>query len=223
MEKVRIQTILEAVATAYKAFRKSFRGNVATEELLHAFNCSLQGSLGEYELIYDYIWGEDTLKVDGRTTGYLPQRGDTLIMDVSVGKGGTWCDVCRTFFVSGVSAEQRRAFDTVKASLRMGGAVLKSGARACDIYRAVDRVFAKKGKHLIHHAGHKIGEMPLMQPQFLQDREDVLSSGLYTIESGLYENFGIRLENDFLVGIDGATDLFEQMMPLKIEEYILDE
>ncbi|MBQ8658678.1 MAG: hypothetical protein IJ506_06040 [Clostridia bacterium] len=60
-----------------------------------------------------------------------------------------------------------------------------------------------------------------MQPQFLADNQTKLDSGeLYTIESGLYENFGIRLENDYLLEKNGAEDLFEELLPLKIEEYV---
>lgn len=35
----------------------------------------------------------------------------------------------------------------------------------------------KYGKTLVHHAGHKIGEKPLMQPQFLSDNETKIACG----------------------------------------------
>ena len=61
-----------------------------------------------------------------------------------------------------------------------------------------------------------------MQPQFLADNETpIVYGGLYTIESGVYEGFGLRLENDYLITENGAIDLFEDLLPLKIEEYIL--
>jgi Xaa-Pro aminopeptidase len=83
-------------------------------------------------------------------------------------------------------------------------------------------VHERQGKTLVHHAGHKIGESCLMQPQFLLDNNTALQVGdFYTVESGAYQNFGVRLENDFLLTEDGAEDLFEEILPLNIEEYIL--
>lgn len=218
-----IQGLLEAVGKAYKKLREHFFDNVSSGELFEAFQQSLQNSLGDYEIVYDYIWGKDSLKVDGVTDEkYIPQNGDTLIMDISVGKNGIWCDVCRTFFVGAPSTEHRNAYELIKATLRAGHKALKCGVTACDIFKSVNTVYELNGKKLIHHAGHRIGEKPLLQPQFLIDNETLLVPGeLYTIESGLYEKFGIRLENDFLLTEDGAIDLFEDLMPLEIEEYIL--
>ena len=83
-------------------------------------------------------------------------------------------------------------------------------------------MYALNGKKLIHHAGHRIGEKPLLQPQFLEENETELVAGqIYTIESGLYEEFGIRLENDYYLTDKKAIDLFEDLLPLKIEEYII--
>jgi Xaa-Pro dipeptidase len=143
-------------------------------------------------------------------------------MDISVGKDGVWCDVCRTFFVLDVTKEQRELFELIKKTVRVGHSALKVGARACDVYNAVNSEYQKSGYTLVHHAGHKIGEEPLMQPQFLADNQTEIECGTtYTIESGLYTTCGIRLENNYLVKNEGAEDLFEQLLPLDIEEYIL--
>lgn len=220
-----IKTILRAVAKAYRDFAHAFSPEKNTDELFFAFEHSLLESLGEYEIVYDYIWGRDTLKVDGVTKSYLPRTGDTLIMDISVGVDDVFCDVCRTYFVGDPSEKQREAYQTVLDSLRAGHHALRADAKASDIYRAVNAVYKKAGKELIHHAGHRIGDKPLLQPQFLPENDTPLEVGqIYTVESGLYEDFGIRLENDFLIESNektGATDLFEDLLPLDIKEYIL--
>ncbi len=219
---MQIKNTLKAVAAAYKDFQNAFAQGRTADELFAAFEDSLKRSLGEYEIVYDYIWGKDTLNIDGVTKNYVPQAGDTLIMDISVKKNGVWCDVCRTFFVGEPSEAQRTVFELIKQSLRAGHAALKAGAKACEIYRSVNTVYELSGKTLVHHAGHKIGEAPVMQPQFLDGNETPLVCGdLYTIESGLYEDFGIRLENDYLLTENGAKDLFEELLPLNIKEYIL--
>lgn len=217
-----IRRILQAVAKAYRDFANAFSEEKNTDELFSTFEASLRGSLGEYEIVYDYIWGKDTLRIDGVTKNYRPKKGDTLIMDISVGVDGVFCDVCRTFFVGEPSKKQIEIYETVLASLRAGQKALREGARACDIYDAVNTVYLAKGKTLIHHAGHRIAEKPLLQPQFLPENDTSVKEGLiYTVESGLYEDFGIRLENDFLIKKTEAEDLFEDLLPLNIKEYIL--
>lgn len=219
---MQIIEILKAVSTAYKVFKSAFVFGKTTDELFVSFEDSLRQSLGEYEIVYDYIWGKESLNIDGVTKNYIPMLGDTLIMDVSVGKNGVWCDVCRTFFVGEPTEKQRAIFEMVERSLRAGHKALRLGAKASDIYAAVNSVYKLDGKTLVHHAGHKIGEKPLMQPQFLAVNETKIVSGeLYTIETGLYEHFGIRLENNYIVTENGTEDLFEKLLPLDIKEYIL--
>ena len=213
---------LKAVAKAYKQFKDRFEYGKTTDELFENFKSSLDESLGEYEIVYDYIWGKESLNIDGQTTGYYPKDGDTLIMDVSVGVDGVWCDVCRTFFVGEISKEQEKTFDFIKHALRVGQRAIKKGVRACDVFRAVNEEFLKIDKTLVHHAGHQVGDQPLMQPQFLPENTEFLEFGkYYTIEPGLYDGFGIRLENNFELKEDGAVDLFEQLLPLNIKEYLL--
>lgn len=216
-----IKKILNAVAFAFKSFRASFAFGKTTDELFEAFEGALRNELGEYEIVYDYIWGKDTLNIDGQTKGYTPRMGDTLIMDISVGKNGVWCDVCRTYFVGEPSLEQRESYALICESLRNGHRALKIGARACDVYTAVNKTFEGAGKSLVHHAGHAIGEAPLMQPQFLKENKTALGQGFYTVETGLYSSFGMRVENDFILSENGAEDLFEELLPLDIKEYIL--
>ncbi len=217
-----IEKQLKAVSEAYREFKNAFTQDKTTDELFSVFEKSLKNSLGEYEIVYDYIWGKDSLNIDGVTKNCLPRLGDTLIMDISVKKDGLWCDVCRTFFVGEPSEEQRKTFEMIKKSVRAGQSALKVGEKACTIYNVVNSVYQESGKTLVHHAGHKIGGAPLMQPQFLADNETALVCGeLYTIESGLYEQFGIRLENDYILTENGAIDLFEELLPLDIKEYVL--
>ncbi len=217
------QDILRAVARAYRAFRDGFVPGRSAGELFCAFTDSLREDLGEYELVYDYLCGKDSVNIDGVSAGeYVPKLGDTVLMDISVGVGGAWCDVCRTFFVGEPTEAQGAAFSLIRDSLRAGAAALRAGAPAKEIYAAANSVYLPRGKTLVHHAGHRIAGAPLAQPQFLPEDPTALVAGeIYTVETGLYEGFGLRLENDYLVNEQGATDLFEPLLPLQIEEYVL--
>lgn len=218
-----VDTILEAVRDAFAAFKSSYTPSKTAKELFTAFTDSLDASLGEYELIYDYLVGADSANIDGVTDDdYLPQTSDPILMDISVGKGGVWCDVCRTYFVGSPTEEQRKKYKIIMEALLAGAAALRVGAVAEEVYHAVNGVFTPHGYTLVHHAGHRLGDAPLLQPQLLEGRCEKLASGeYYTVEPGLYSEYGIRLENDFLLTNEGACDLFMSHMPLDIEEYIL--
>ena len=220
--KEKIRVLLQSVQTAFEAFRKGYQKGVLCDELFENFTQSLEKALGMYALKYDFLCGAESLNVDGITTGYAPKKGDTVIMDISVGKDGVWCDVCRTFFIEEVSSEQAAYYEMIYQSIKAGERVLKAGVTARELYEAVNGEYQKQGKRLIHHAGHRIGEEPLLQPQFLPENETSVADGmLVTLESGCYEGFGIRLENVYYVNEQGAENLFEDLMPMGIEEYIL--
>ena len=217
-----VKSSLTAVAKAFKEYKTQFKKGEDCSALFKNFTRVLDLELKDYQIKYDYICGSDTVNIDGVTTNYALKDGDTVIMDISVGRCGAWCDVTRTFFVGEISREKENAFDLIVKSLRAGANALKAGALASEIYQAVNGVYKSVGKELVHHAGHRIGQSCLLQPQFLPDRKESLFLGdLVAIESGLYDHFGIRLENDFIITADGAEDLFIELMPLNIKEYVL--
>ena len=218
-----VKEILSAVAEAFSAYRREFARGKCASELFAPFQSVLNARLGKHKIVYDYLLGADTVNIDGQTSGsYIPREGDTVLMDISVGVGGVWCDVCRTFFVGEPTEEQTEVFNLALASLREGARALGAGAAASEVYFAANRPYREAGRSLVHHAGHRIGTAPLLQPQFLEGSDTPLSVGeYYTVETGLYSGFGLRLENDYILTENGAEDLFEELLPLKIEEYIL--
>lgn len=222
-KKEQLRVILGAVAEAFSGFKRAFRRGTESDELFLPFTGVLDRRLGEYGFKYDYLFGRDTRRVDGVSRGYVPADRDTVIMDISVGKNGVWCDVCRTFFIGGYTPEQEKKYEMIKASIKCGERVLRAGNAARDVYLAVNSVYGRSGKKLIHHAGHRIGDSPLVQPQFLEDNAAVMESGFYTIESGDYGESGIRLENDYFVSDGEPENLFEDLMSLDIKEYVLNE
>ena len=217
-----ISGVFIEMSNAFNAFKNAFSLGKNSDELFSVFKNSLDNELKSCEILYDYIWGDDTLGIDGKTQNYIPKIGDTVIMDISIKHGGVWCDVTRTFFVGEPSKSQAQVFDMLKCAMKSGENAIKIGAKACDIYNAVNSVYLKNGCELVHHAGHKILTEAVMQPQFLPEKDGVIESGaFYTLEPGFYKDFGIRLENDYLLTDSGLENLFEGLMPLDIKEYIL--
>lgn len=222
MAKERIKKILVAVSGALGDMKASFRRGQSGRGLFAAFASALGRRINYEDIKFDLLIGKDTVGIDGFSAEAVPTDGDAVLFDLSVKAGGEWCDVARTYFVGGLSERQKAAYDLVRRSVEAGAAALSAGAAAGSVYDAVNAVYLAEGKTLVHHAGHRIGEEPLMQPQFLAGRGETLFAGeIVTVESGLYDGFGIRLENDYYITDGGAEDLFSDLMPSDPEEYIL--
>ena len=88
---------------------------------------------------------------------------------------------------------------------------------------ATENVYNENGETLVHHAGHLIKDTPVAEPRFILGEERTLHLGdIVAIESGVYTGgFGLRLENDYLITADGYENLFERLMPLDIDNYVL--
>lgn len=213
---------LSCVANAFNDLKNQYRAGICCDELRKRFLSCIKKQLKDCAFKYDFLLGVDTLNIDGVSKGKTLKEGDTLLIDISVKFNGVWCDVCRTFFVGEPTKFQRETFSMIVRSIKAGEKVLKAGVKASEVYNAVNTVYQKDGYSLVHHAGHKIGSRAMLQPQFLMEKQGKVRGGEYfTIESGLYKNCGIRLENDYFITENGAKNLFEDLMPLKIEEYIL--
>ena len=223
MEFKGLEKQLRATAKAFMAFKAEFGCGKSGEELLKPFFRSLEEDLGAFETEFDFLIGKDTVNIDGKSFGAYAEAGDTIIFDVSVKYDGRWSDVCRTFFVREMNNLQKSAYKLINSTILAGKTVLKSETEAEKIYEEVNACYEKSGKTLVHHAGHLIGETPIAEPRFIAgEKRKVQSGNVYAIESGLYNGFGIRLENDFYVGESGAEDLFDDFMPLgNLESYIV--
>lgn len=217
-----IKEQLKVVADAYRKLKSEYVLGMTSDKMRKVFLSAIKDSLGDCAVKYDFLCGKETLNIDGVTKGFVPKTGDTVLIDISVRTECGWSDVCRTFFIGEPTEDMIKKYELITRSIRSGEKALKAGIKACDIYSAVNAEFIKSGYTLVHHAGHKIGTRALMQPQFLLDKTKKIKKGEYfTIESGLYDGCGIRLENDYFINHGGAENLFEDLLPLDIKEYIL--
>lgn len=223
MEFEKLEKQLLATAKAFRAFKTEFGYGKSGEELLKPFFRSIEESLGAVETEFDFLIGKDTVNIDGKSFGAYAEAGDTIIFDVSVKFNGRWSDVCRTFFVGEMNGPQKSTYRSINSTISVGKDSLENGVEAEKIYEAVNVCYAKSGKTLVHHAGHLIDKTPIAEPRFIAgEKRKVKSGNVYAIESGLYDGFGIRLENDFYLSESGAEDLSDKFMPLAdVESYII--
>ena len=181
-------------------------------EIINSFGIKWQG---------DIVSGERSANIEGVATDRVIKNGDTLIIDIQFYDGGMWSDITRTYFFGKPDEMAEKLYQKTEKALKNTEKLLKSGTKCAKLYgflqKEVDSKYA-----FTHHAGHLLGDKPLIKPQFLPDSTETLKSGMMiTLEPGVYvhDKFGIRIENNYLITDDGYESLFNY--PTNIESFIV--
>ncbi|MST31454.1 M24 family metallopeptidase [Acidimicrobiaceae bacterium USS-CC1] len=145
-----------------------------------------------------------------------PKRGDPVVADIAVSAAGYWGDTCRTHVRD--DNEHLKALLGELASI-LGEAVagLRPGVRASDAHAAMARSLAAtfpEATPLPHHGGHGLGLGGCDSPHIIPRDDTTLEAGMIlAIEPGAYfpGQYGIRLENEYLVTPAGGIELNEAL------------
>jgi Xaa-Pro aminopeptidase len=137
-------------------------------------------------------------------------EGDLLICDIGVSVDGYFADITRTTVVGGApDARQQQLFALVHAAQRAGIAAARAGAPCSAVDAAARQVIAAAGygANFIHRTGHGLGLEVHEPPYLTAENSQRLEPGMViTVEPGIYiEGYGgIRIEDDLVVGLEGA-------------------
>jgi len=221
-----IERALAANRAAYDALRGGLRAGMTERDAYRLVAAAVDEVCGResHEFIGDFVGGARSGSIEGPAMDYAFQPGDAFILDLSVRRCKVWSDTCRTFFFGEPSAAQRAAYETVLATQDFARGLVRAGVVAESVKSAVEDFLTARGYggKMPHHVGHIVGEKPYLKPAFERGDRTVLAAGLVcTLEPGLYFEgaFGIRVENDYLVGTDGLVNLFDYTREL--EHFIL--
>ena len=221
-----VRRALEANRAAYDALRTKLRIGMSEKDAFEVVREAVDAVCGAepHEFIGDFVGGARSGAIEGPPTDYVFQAGDAFILDLSVRRGETWSDTCRTFFFGEPSARQRDAYETVLECQGLGEKIVRAGVRCEDVKREVESFLVSReyGGKMPHHVGHVVGPKPYMKPAFELGDTTCLEEGVVcTLEPGLYfeGDFGIRIENDYLVCTDGLANLFDY--PRGMEFFVL--
>ncbi len=166
--------------------------------------------------------------------------GDLLLMDVAARYANYNADMTRTIPVNGKFTDRQKAvYEAVLRTVRHADSILRPGVLLKDYEKEVGKFVEGElvGLGLLEEA--KIADQdpdkPLYKKYFMHgtshqlgiDVHDVgaawrkVEQGMvFTIEPGIYipdENFGVRLENDYLIGPSGNTDLMASI-PIEVKD-----
>ena len=211
-----VRRSLEANRAAYEALRAKLRVGMTERDAFRIVGEAVDAVCGDepHEFMGDFVGGARSGAIEGPATDYAFRPGDAFILDLSVRRGETWSDTCRTFFFGEPTAAQRAAYETVIACQELGERIVRPGVVFEDVKTEVEGFLVSKGfgGKMPHHVGHLIGPKPYMKPAFEMGDKSVLETGVIcTLEPGLYfeGDFGIRVENDYFVTPAGLENLFD--------------
>ena len=176
------------------AMKTAVRPGISTREL-DEVGASVMRSLGGRsapKLVYAFP-GENCISVNEEITHGVPSErklvdGDLVKLDVTVEVGGFMADACETIGVGSIKQESKRLIDCASRAFQSGLSVVRPGARAFDIGKAIHKTVNAAGFSVVrdltgHGIGRTIHEGPTIPNEFDRRCSDILTEGLvFTIE-----------------------------------------
>jgi len=196
----------------HAAARAATRPGVREIDIWTAAEAAIQQAAGErVPITNDCIVGYREVNFTGWPLDLPVREGDSVIVDLSTIQHGYWSDSCATYVAGEPTARQRELHGVIRATLARGASLLRPGAVASDIDRAMRQFIADAGyPPYTHHGGHGVGVSGHEAPRIVPYNREVLAPGMVImLEPGIYfpRETGVRLEDAFLITEDGAEQL----------------
>lgn len=140
-------------------------------------------------------------------------KNDVLLIDLGCTVEGVCSDITRMLtpeegYAKGFDA----VYDFILDMLIEAGEYIKPGMKAGEADKAIREKFLETGlgEFFPHSLGHGVGYDIHIYPRIGSNSDDLITEGqLLAIEPAVYfpGKFGIRIEDNFLVGADGCENL----------------
>lgn len=181
------RAVLEAMKAAAQAGISTAELDEVGAEVMRRF-----GAVSGPKKVYNFP-GYSCISVNDEVVHGVPGHrkladGDLVKLDVTVEIEGFLGDACETVAVGSVCRDRQKLIACAQAAFRSGLAVVKPGARAYDIGKAVQQTVREAGFHVVrdlggHGIGRTIHEEPYIPNEFDPRCKDLLTEGLvFTIE-----------------------------------------
>lgn len=180
--------------------------SVELEHLIHVYG----GERIAFELIT--VAGANTSLPHGVPTDYVVRDGDFFTFDIGSVYEGYHSDMTRTFAVGHATDKMREIYDIVYQAHLQAAEKIVAGNTTADVDIAARDYIESKGygSYFGHSTGHGVGLEIHEDPRVYKTDTTVLKDGMViTDEPGIYlpGEFGVRIEDMFLVQGDKAVDL----------------
>ena len=180
--------------------------SVELEHLIHVYG----GERIAFELIT--VAGANTSLPHGVPTDYVVRDGDFFTFDIGSVYEGYHSDMTRTYAVGHATDKMREIYDIVYQAHLQAAEKIVAGNTTADVDIAARDYIESKGygAYFGHSTGHGVGLEIHEDPRVYKTDTTVLKDGMViTDEPGIYlpGEFGVRIEDMFLVQGDKAVDL----------------
>lgn len=143
------------------------------------------------------------------------KKGDIILVDGGCSVEGYRADVTRTIVFGKPSDRQKKVWQVVRKAQVAAHKAVRPGASCEDIDRAARKIVEDAGfgpdyKYFTHRVGHGIGMEGHEYPYLVRGNKLKLQPGMtFSNEPGIYiyGEFGVRIEDCFVVMEDGARFL----------------
>ncbi|MBI4140196.1 aminopeptidase P family protein [Candidatus Woesearchaeota archaeon] len=143
-----------------------------------------------------------------------------LVIDYGVKKNGYCADITRTFYVGNPTTKEKKLYALVLKSQEFAIQKCVSGNTFEEVDTTARGMLGKHSKEFIHSIGHSLGiEVHDDIPKRKKRAKMLLKENMIvTVEPGVYVkgNFGIRIEDDVVVGIGSARNLTKLSKELRV-------
>ena len=145
------------------------------------------------------------------------QTGDVLMLDTGLVHDGYFCDYDRNYAVGPVEDAAHRAWDTLMRATQAGFDAAKPGARACEVFRAMDAIV---GGGDAGRLGHGLGMQLTEWPSFIAGDDTLLEPGMVlTLEPGVaLPGGGIMVHEDVIVVTEDGAEQLSPTAPDRLPE-----
>jgi len=212
-----IRESLKYCAVAYRAARNTIEPGLTEVDVYNAMVSAVVKEAGtSIPFAGDFACGERVIRGGGPPTNRVLQLGDLYVLDIFPTVNFYTGDTTRTFVVGKPTDLQLRVWEVVMQSIRMAEQIIRPGVQAREVYQKIKAFLDSQEsteQSFWHHLGHGIGYGGHESPRLIPGSDDVFEEGdVFTIEPGVYTKAlqgGIRLEDNYVLGVKGPEDLFE--------------
>jgi Xaa-Pro dipeptidase len=156
----------------------------------------------------------------GGSEGRRLERGTVVLIDAGCRVHGYASDITRTIFFGDEPPVQfREVFDTVLAAQSAAFEAARPGMECQELDRIARQLISEAGygRFFSHRLGHGLGMDGHEPPYLVKGNSRPLEPGMvFTIEPGIYlpGQWGVRIEDDFVVRSDGLEPLSTRVSPV---------
>ncbi len=215
-----LQKAIDATGDMYRAAREMIAPGVSEIEVFNQLQSVAVAACGEMltGTGNDY---QCASRGGPPRDGRCCQAGELYILDLGPAYRGYFADNCRTIAVTEADDVQMEAWSRVIRVFDLIESSVRPGVSCRELFQQVQLMLDDAPNGIFnHHLGHGIGLFPHEGPHLNPHWDDIFELGdVFTVEPGLYDerlNFGMRLENDYVVTKNGVQLLSDFPLELSL-------